>query len=183
MSSTTEARTTAIPTGTWKLDPTHSRIGFTVVYMGVAPFEGAFKQVEATLDAEGLRGVAQASSIDVDNPDLAGHLASAEFFDVETYPELRFDAPAINHVGNTLTVEGGLEVKGNRAPITLTGSITGPVGDPWGNSKLGLELAGSVDRHDVGLTWNAPLPGGGQMLADDVTLTATLVFVSEPASS
>ena len=66
---------------TWTLDTTHSTVGFTVTYMGVAPFQGAFRELAATLDAEGLRGVAKASSIDVDNEQLAEHLASQDFFD------------------------------------------------------------------------------------------------------
>ena len=68
-------------------------------------------------------------------------------------------------------------MKGNRAPITLTGTIADPVADPWGNSKLGLRLTGTVDKNAVGLTWNAPLPEGGSMLADEVALDASLVFV------
>ena len=61
---------TAVPTGTWTLDPTHSTVGFAVVYMGVAPFQGAFRSFDADLDENGLRGVAQAGSIDVDNDQL-----------------------------------------------------------------------------------------------------------------
>ena len=82
-----------------------------------------------------------------------------------------------------MTLEGTLEIKGNRAPITLTGTITDPVADPWGNSKLGLSLEGSVDKNAVGLTWNAPLPEGGSMLADEVDLNATLVFVQPGSES
>ena len=82
--------------------------------------------------------------------------------------------------GSTVTVDGTLVVKGNRAPVTLTGSVNGPVADPWGNRKLALELAGTVDRTRLGLEWNAPLPEGGSMLADDVALEATLVFVAAP---
>ena len=81
-----------------------------------------------------------------------------------------------------MTLEGVLAIKGNRAPVTLTGTITDPVSDPWGNSKLGLSLTGSVDRNAVGLTWNAPLPEGGSMLADEVELDATLVFVQAAGS-
>jgi len=79
-----------------------------------------------------------------------------------------------------VTAEGVLEIKGNRAPVTLRGTITEPVSDPWGGRKLGLSLSGTVDRNDVGLTWNAPLPEGGSMLADEVDLTASLVFVPAP---
>jgi polyisoprenoid-binding protein YceI len=175
MSNTTQA--SAVPTGTWTLDPTHSTVSFTVTYMGVAPFKGAFREFQATLGEEGLRGVAQASSIDVDNEQLAEHLASPDFFETAAYPELSFEAGAPAREGDTVTFEGVLEVKGNQAPITLTGTITEPVNDPWGNSKLGVSLAGTVDKNAVGLTWNAPLPEGGSMLGDEVELSASLVFV------
>jgi polyisoprenoid-binding protein YceI len=181
VSSTTEK--TMVPAGTWAIDPTHSTIGFTVVYMGVAPFQGAFRSFEATLDDQGLRGVAQASSIDVDNDQLAEHLASPDFFDAANHPELSFEAGPAQRDGDRVTFDGVLELKGNRAPITLSGTITDPVSDPWGNSKLGISLAGTVDRSAVGLTWNAPLPEGGSMLADEVELSATLVFVAATAGS
>lgn len=169
---------TAVPTGAWTIDPTHSAVGFTVTYMGVAPFQGAFRSFEATLDEQGLRGVAQAASVDVENDQLAEHLASPDFFDSSTYPELSFEAGAPSREGDRVTFEGVLEVKGHRAPITLRGTIADPVSDPWGNRKLGLALTGTVDRNAVGLTWNAPLPEGGSMLADEVELAATLVFVA-----
>lgn len=175
MSSTTQS--SAVREGTWTLDPTHSTVGFTVVYMGVAPFKGAFRDFQATVDQEGLRGVAQVSSIDVDNDQLAEHLASPDFFETTTYPEISFEAGAPTRDGDSVTFEGVLEVKGNKAPITLTGRITDPVNDPWGNSKLGISLAGTVDKNAVGLTWNAPLPEGGSMLGDEVELSASLVFV------
>src|SRR4029078_10631560 len=157
-------------------DPTHSSVGFTVVYMGVAPFLGAFRSFEASLDETGLRGTAQVSSIDGDTGHLAEHLASPDFFEAETYPELSFEAGTIARQGNDVTVDGTLEIKGNRAPITLRGTITDPVADPWCNRKLGLSLEGSVDKNAVGLTWNAPLPEGGSMLAGEVDLKATLFF-------
>jgi polyisoprenoid-binding protein YceI len=174
MTSTTESR---VPTGTWTLDRTHSTVGFTVTYMGVAPFQGTFRELDATLDAEGLRGVAKASSIDVDNEQLAEHLASPDFFDAAAYPELRFEAKPPVSDGDAVILDGVLEIKGNRAPISLTGTLTEPVSDPWGSTKLGLTLTGTVDKNAVGLTWNAPLPEGGSMIGDDVALSASLVFI------
>ena len=169
--------TQVVAGGTWTLDPIHSTVGFTVVYIGVAPFQGTFRTFDATLDGDGLRGVAQASSIDVDNEQLAAHLASPDFFDSATFPEVSFDAGPGRAAADEVVFEGVLEVKGNRAPIVLTGTIAEPVSDPWGNTKLGVSLSGTVDKNAVGLTWNAPLPEGGSMLADEVALEATLVFV------
>ena len=70
-------------------------------------------------------------------------------------------------------------MKGNKAPITLSGTITEPVQDPYGNSKLGLRLTGVVDRAQLGLDWNAPRPDGGSVLSDEVALSASLVFIAK----
>jgi polyisoprenoid-binding protein YceI len=171
-----------VVTGTWVSDPTHSAVGFSVVYMGIAPFEGAFREFAATLDGEGLRGVADASSIDVDNEQLAQHLASPDFFDTANHAELRFEGASLEAgEDGSVVVEGTLVVKGNGAPVTLAGTLTEPVTDPYGATKRGLTLTGVVDRTALGLDWNAPLPEGGTMLADEVELTASLLFVAEEA--
>jgi polyisoprenoid-binding protein YceI len=175
--STTVDRTTGVR-GRWQSDPTHSTIGFRVVYMGIAPFEGAFRDFDATLDEEGLRGTARATSIDVDNEQLSAHLASPDFFDTADHPELRFEGgPPTVSADGAVRVDGNLVVKGNSAPVTLTGTLTEPVTDPYGNEKRGLTLHGTVDRTALGLTWNAPLPDGGSMLADEVELSASLLLV------
>jgi polyisoprenoid-binding protein YceI len=181
VSSTTES--SVVPAGTWAFDPTHSSVGFTVVYMGVAPFQGTFRDFEASLDQDGLRGTAKAASIDVDNEQLAAHLASPDFFDAANHPELRFEGgPLTEGPDGRVQLDGALVVKGNRAPVVLTGTLTEPVGDPYGNKKRGLTLQGTVDRTQLGLTWNAPLPDGGSMLADEVELDASLLFVAAEAA-
>jgi polyisoprenoid-binding protein YceI len=177
--STTTDRS-AVATGHWVSDPTHSMVGFRVLYMGIAPFEGAFRTFDVTLDDESLRGVADAASIDVDNEQLAQHLASPDFFDTASHPKLRFEGRRIEAGpgGAVVVVEGTLVVKGQSAAVTLTGTLTEPVTDPYGSTKRGLTLAGTVDRTVLGLDWNAPLPEGGTMLADEVELTASLLLVA-----
>ena len=175
--STIADRGTAV-TGAWASDPTHSTIGFRVVYMGIAPFEGVFREFAATLDEQGLRGTAQAGSVDVDNEQLAEHLASPDFFDTANHPELRFEGgPLTVDADGGVHVEGNLVVKDNSVPVTLAGNLTAPATDPYGNTKRGLTLQGTVDRTQLGLNWNAPLPEGGSMLADEVDLSASFLFV------
>jgi polyisoprenoid-binding protein YceI len=179
MSSTAELTTPTIAPGErWTLDRTHSSIGFSVVYMGVVPFEASFREVDASLDAAGLRGTASVSSVGLDDENLAAHLGSPDFFDVDRHPTISFESGPLTVEGDAVSVEGTLEIKSTRVPVRFSGAITQPVSDPWGNRKLGLTLAGTVDRTDFGLRWNAPLPEGGQMLADEVDLTARLVFVA-----
>ncbi len=167
-------------TGEWTVDPTHSTIGFRILYMGIAPFEGAFREFSATLDQEGLRGTAKASSIDVDNEQLTEHLASPDFFDSASHPTVVFEGGPVQLDSDNagVVLDGVLEVKGNRVPITLTGTLTQPVTDPYGTTKRGLTLAGAVDRNLLGVTWNAPLPEGGSMLGDEVELSASLLLVA-----
>ena len=176
--SETETRT-ALPAGTWKLDPVHSTIGFAVKHNVVATFRGSFADVSGALDAEGLEGRAAVGSIAIDEPNLKGHLLSPEFFDADRHPELSFRSHEIRVDGDRAEVDGEITIKGVTKPILLTGSVVGPIEDPYGNSRLGLELETTVDRREFGLDWNAPLPGGGFMLANDVTIRGELELAKE----
>ena len=174
--TTTEIRQ-ALPTGTWHLDPVHSSIGFEVAYMGGA-FRGQFREVDATLDDARLTGSAKVASVDVKDENLAAHLASPEFFDVERYPELRFVSTEIEG-GEELTIRGEITIKGVTLPVELTGRATEPLTDAYGRERFGLTLETKVDRTAFGLSWNLPLPSGEPALSNEVTLVAELFFVQE----
>jgi polyisoprenoid-binding protein YceI len=173
MSSTIEKTTTWVPAGTWQADPVHSSVGFRVKYLGVAPFTGALTGFEATLEEGRLSGSAQVSSIEVKDENLNAHLQSPEFFDAERHPEVTFSGVAAGEG----RFDGEITIKGVTRPATLEGTITGPVTDPYGNERYGLSLTTVVDRTAFGIEWNAPLPGGGFALSNDVTLKAELSLV------
>ena len=172
--TTTEIRQ-ALPTGTWHLDPVHSSIGFEVAYMGGA-FRGQFREVDATLDDARLTGSAKVASVDVKDENLAAHLASPEFFDVERYPELRFVSTEIEG-GEELTIRGEITIKGVTLSVELTGRATEPLTDAYGRERFGLTLETKLDRTAFGLNWNLPLPSGEPALSNEVTLSAELFFV------
>ena len=180
MSTTTEIRH-ALPTSTWHLDPVHSSIGFEIEYM-VGAFRGQFRDVEATLSVEGddvrLTGAARVASVDVKDENLAAHLQSPEFFDVERYPELRFVSTDVTG-GEELTVRGEITIKGVTQPVELTGRATAPITDAYGRERIDLTLSTILDRTAFGLNWNLPLPSGEPALANEVTLVAELYFVRE----
>jgi polyisoprenoid-binding protein YceI len=174
--TTTEIRQ-ALPTGTWHLDPVHSSIGFEVPYMG-GTFRGQFRDVEATAADGGVTGSAKVASVDVKDENLAAHLQSPEFFDVDRYPELRFASSEIE-TGEELTIRGEITIKGVTQPVELTGRATEPLTDAYGRERFGLTLRTTLDRTVFGLNWNLPLPSGEPALSNDVILVAELFFVKE----
>jgi polyisoprenoid-binding protein YceI len=177
VSTITEIRT-ALPAGTWELDPLHSTVGFSVRHMVVANFRGGFGTFDVTLDESGLRGTVDVASVSVSEPNLNGHLLSPDFFDAERNPQLSFRSTAIRVSGDELDIDGELTLKGVTRPVTITGTVSGPVTHAFdGSSRLGLELKTVVDRTAFGLDWNAPLPTGGFAVGNDVKLEAELELV------
>jgi len=170
----------AIPTGTWTLDTVHSSVGYAVRHSGVSLFKGTVDSFDAELADGTIRGSADVSSITVNDENLQGHLLSPDFFDVERTPRVFFESTSIRRDGDELTVEGELELRGLRQPITLTGTIAGPVAGPAGE-KIGLALETIIDRTSFGMNWNMELPGGGFILDNEVTLTANLEFAKAQA--
>lgn len=178
--STTETMMIA-PAGTWQLDPVHSSVGFEVDYLA-GTFRGSFREFEGRLEVaeDGratLTGSAKVASVDVKDANLAAHLQSPEFFDAETYPELRFRAEEIGLDGEAVTVRGEITIKGTTRPVSVSGTAIAPISDPYGNERVGLKLAAKVDRTEFGLNWNMPLPTGEPALANDVTILTDLYFV------
>ena len=169
--------TTAVPTGTWSLDPVHSTIGFAVKHSGVMTFRGDFADYAATLVDGRLEGTAQVASVRVDDPNLTGHLQSPDFFDAEQNPELRFVSRSIEREGDRVSISGDLTLRGETQPVELAGTISGPITDGYGNQRLGLDVETTINRRDYGINWGADLPSGEPMLADDVTITAALALV------
>ena len=175
--STTETTSTRVPTGSWRLDPVHSSIGFAVRHSGVMTFRGTFDEYTAQLQDGRLQGTARVASVRVDDPQLAGHLQTPDFFDAELHPELRFASHSLERDGDRISIAGELTLRGTTNPVELAGSITGPVTDAYGKQRLGLELETTVNRRDYGINWGMELPSGEPMLADDVTITADLALV------
>ena len=176
--STIEQTTQAIPTATWNADPVHSEIAFTVDYMA-GTFRGTFEKFNVQLVDGVLSGTADVTSISVKDENLEAHLLSPEFFDAERYPELSFRSTEVSREGDKVTIAGEVTIKGHTEPAEIRGTFKDPIGDPYGNERLGLKLETTLDRTKFGLTWNAPLPSGEPALANDVTLTAELQLVKE----
>jgi polyisoprenoid-binding protein YceI len=173
-----------LPKGSWKSDPIHSSVGFSVKHMGGAgTFHGSFDDYDVSLElVDGeprLTGTARVESVNVKDENLKGHLLSPEFFDAERHPEITFVARDARQGGEGIVVEGDLTVKGNTGTVQASGSLNGPITAPGGGQRIGIDLETVVDRHDFGLDWNADLPDGQKMLGDEVTLSVHLELASE----
>ncbi len=166
--STTEQ--TAVPTGTFELDPVHSSVGFEVEYMGIGAFTGTVKEVEASVVDGKLTGAAAIATVQTKDDNLTAHLLAPDFFDAEKFPKVSFSGTAQPNG----TFAGEITLKGITQPATLTGSISDPVTDPYGNQRIGLKLETTIDRTAFGIDWNADMPDGSKALSNNVKLTADL---------
>lgn len=171
---------TALPTGTWGTDKTHSTATFAIKYM-VSTFRSEFSDVDVQLDTTGaepkLTGSVDPASIQVKDENFHAHLQSPDFFDTENHPAITFESTGFRVDGEDLVVDGNLTIKGETRPVEARGTLTPAHEDPWGNTRLGITLEAAVDRTHFGISWNNPLPKGGLALADDVKLHVDLQLV------
>jgi polyisoprenoid-binding protein YceI len=180
MSILAETQASVIPAGTWAIDPVWSSLEFEVKKLGLVTIKGRVPGFAGTIhggESPSIEGTVDPSSITTFDETRDGHLQSPDFFDTQRYPELRFTSTSVDARDGRLVVEGDLTIKGITKPLVLAGTYIGAADDPLGNERIGLELAGTIDRTDFGLEWNAPLPGGGFLLPNEVVLKATFAAV------
>ena len=176
---------TRIPTGTWTVDPAHSRVEFRVKHLGIATVRGSFGQFEGTLeigeDGHGRAyGTVAASSVDTNDPKRDAHLRSEDFFEVERHPEISFDSISIEATGpDTFAITGELTLRGVTRELTLQAEVTGTEQDPWGNERVGLEATGQLDRGEYGITFNQALGSGNVLVSDKVGLHLDISAVKQ----
>jgi polyisoprenoid-binding protein YceI len=180
MSIIAESAAAQFPTGTWSIDPVWSSLEFEVKKVGLIPIKGRVPGFTGTIragDELSIEGTVDASSITTFDETRDGHLQAPDFFDTERYPELRFTSKNVSVEGDEVRVVGDLTIKSTTKPVELTGRLLGSGPDLAGNERIGIELEGTIDRTAFGLEWNAPLPGGGSLLPNDVKLRATFAAV------
>jgi polyisoprenoid-binding protein YceI len=178
MITTTTAPALTDLTGTYTLDPAHTRIGFVARHAMVTKVRGSFNEFEgtATLDgADPAKSTAKvtinAASIDTRNAQRDAHLRSNDFLAMEEYPEITFVATSVAQTGPTsLELTGDLTIKGVSNSVTIPFEFEGAATDPFGNLRAGFEGAVTINRKDYGITWNAALETGGVLVSEKVTL-------------
>jgi polyisoprenoid-binding protein YceI len=172
-------------TGTYTLDPAHTRIGFVARHAMVTKVRGAFNEFEGTATLDGANPAASSAqvtistaSIDTRNAQRDGHLRSNDFLAMDEYPQITFASTGARQVDDTtFELTGDLTIKGVTNPITIPFSFEGAAKDPFGNLRVGFEGAVTINRKDYGITWNAALETGGVLVSDKVTLEFELSLV------
>lgn len=164
-----------LPAGTFNIDPSHSRVGFSARHAMVTKVRGSFNDYTgAAVVADGVASLdieINATSVDTRNADRDGHLQSADFFDVANFPKITFASTSVKDSGSEkIVVEGNLTIKDVTKLIIIEFDYSGTATDPYGNTRFGFEGAAEINRKDFGLTFNAVLETGGVLLSENIKL-------------
>lgn len=172
---------------TYQIDPSHSSASFSIKHMMIAKVHGGFEKLSGTLtydpaqlERSQVEVAIDAASINTREAQRDAHLKSADFFDVEKYPQIVFKSTRVVANGDELKVTGDLTIHGVTKPVTLdVEKPSAEMKDPWGNIKIGASGTTKIKRKDFGLTWNAALEAGGFLVGDDVTIQLDVQFVKK----
>ena len=180
----------------WFFEPGHTAAEFCVRHMMVTYVRGHFKNVHGRLNFDSTNPRNSSVEIEIDarglwtgEPDRDAHLRSADFLDVEQYPEITFRSREVSLVGNhDYSVEGDLTIRGVSRPSRLRVTYLGQWQTPWWENgtdkgprtRAGFTAATTINRHDFGVSWNAPLGGGGMVVGDLVEITIDAEAILEP---
>jgi polyisoprenoid-binding protein YceI len=177
---------TAVPAGTYNVDPVHSRVEFAVRHLGIATVRGHFASFSGTFEvADDLAsakvyGSVETASVDTQEQQRDDHLRSPDFFDVERFPRIEFVSTEIRRLDeNRFEIVGELTLHGVTRELTLTAELLGTEQDPWGNERIGLEVRGELNRKDYGMTFNQVLGSGNVLVSDKVKLSVEASVIKQ----
>ena len=174
-----------VPAGDYSIDPAHSTIGFAVRHLEISLVDGRFKEFTGTIRYDdkdvtksSVTFAAKVASIDTEVEARDTHLRSADFFEVEKYPEMTFKSTRVERRSDRgYVLHGDLTLKGVTKPVAIPFTMTGAVTDPWGGTRFGVEGRTTINRRDFGITYGNALPGGGFDVGDEVEITLRLEAV------
>jgi polyisoprenoid-binding protein YceI len=172
---------------TYKIDQAHSEITFKVKHLMIASASGRFTQFDATMQSNKedfsdaiVTFEADAASITTTNEQRDAHLRSDDFFNAEKFPKIIFESTGLKKISDEdYKLYGNLTIRDITKPIELKVTYHGAMVDPWGNSRIGFEAEGKVNRHEYGLKWNAVTETGGLVVGPDVKLHANVELIKQ----
>lgn len=175
---------TALTTGTWTVETSHSQAGFSVRHAGISKIRGTVAITGGTivigedLASTSVTATLDPTTIDTKDANRDGHLRTADFFDVETQPTWTFRSTSVQADGEDLAVTGDLTIHGVTREVVLATEFNGAATDPFGASRIGFTATTEISRKDFGLTWNAALETGGVLVGDKVAISLDIEAVA-----
>jgi polyisoprenoid-binding protein YceI len=172
--------------GKWVLDPMHSEVQFKVKHLVISTVTGTFKIFEGSLEttSEDFSGAnvefsLDVNSIDTNQGDRDNHLKSADFFNAEQYPAIKFKSTSFTKDGDDYKLDGHLTIKDVTKPVSLKAEFGGTATDFYGNVKAGFEVTGKINRKDFGLTWDGITEAGSIVVGEDIKLAINVQFAKQ----
>ena len=180
----TATATSQLTTGTWAIDPVHSSINFSVRHLMVSKVRGKFGNFSGAIaitedGTPSVNAEIAVDSVNTGNDQRDAHIKSPDFFDVETYPTARFASTTVQSEGDNYILNGELTLKGVTQPITLELEFNG-VSPGMGHGEVaGFEASVVLNRKDFGIDIDLPLPTGGAVVGDKVTITIDVEAIKQ----
>lgn len=183
MTTTSTPNTT---TTTYAIDPSHTTAEFIVRHLMISKVRGRFTSVSGTIEVPTAGNAPSAVDISIDAASIDtreeqrdAHLRSADFLDVEKFPQITFRSTAVEGSGESFRVRGDLTIHGTTREIVLDATFEGRAADPWGNQRIGYEAHTKISRKDFGLEWNQALETGGVLVGDDVKIELNVEAIAK----
>ncbi len=178
MTATAETVPAAGTKTTWKLDPAHTTVEFSAKHLMITTVKGRITDVEGTIvideknpQKSSVEATLKATSLDTRTDQRDQHLRSADFLDVEKFPEIKFRSTRIQGDKAKFKLTGDLTIRDVTKPVTLDVEFEGTTKDPWGGERVGFSANGKIDRREFGLTWNQALETGGVVVGNDIKIS------------
>jgi polyisoprenoid-binding protein YceI len=166
---------TALGADTYKVDPAHSSIMFSVRHLGINNVKGIFTNYTGSLVLDGKNikeatGTIQTGSIDTGVPQRDNHLRSADFFDATKFPTITFKTKRVEQSGDQSILISDFTMRGVTKEVRLPVTISGPIKDQTGATRIGLEAKAKVNRKDYGIAFSQALESGIAMVGEEVNI-------------
>lgn len=172
--------------GKYGFDKAHSSLGFRIRHLGLVDVPGHFRNFDGSFfyDAENvgkssIKFTAEVRSVDTGIDARDNHLRSVDFFDVPSFPEMKFESKAVKKKGKSLRVTGDLTLKGITKEVQIPVKLSGPLKDERGQLRMGASGTVEINRRDFGITYGGNLPNGVQVLSDKVVVEIAIEGVKE----
>jgi polyisoprenoid-binding protein YceI len=168
----------------WTLDPAHSKVQFAARHLIISEVTGHFNNFDLKLTAGNdfsdseIEVTIDVNSIDSGIADRDNHLKSPDFFEAEKFPQITFKGRKIEKIDDEeFKLYGNLTIRDITKPIELKVIYGGTITDPWGKTRAGFKVLGSINRFDYNLKWNALIETGGAVVGKTINIICDVEVV------